>query len=265
MNKQIVYLVITSFLVFQFFFFNSCTEKSTIIEPITERFGLTGRIIDTSGVPIQGAGVYCIFNEYSIPTELEENISVLNKLNDKSDFDFELFNNFPNPFSNSTFIRFSIPEECIVKIKIKLKGSSSPVILYQETLAYGFYQYFADKAIERLNLLNGIYVYSLEAKGISGQNYNTEKEFFIVSDMGKPNSVSSSEGNYFLNYEHTFINDSVRVQYDANDDFAYKKNIWSTINVLVEKDGYQSKMIQTELYPNVMISRDIVLERGENE
>jgi len=241
--------------------FNSCTETTVTAPPEKSKTGVTGRIIDTAGVPIEGAKLFCLFNQYYLPPGALMKNNLIKRINKSSGFEFELFNNFPNPFSTSTFIRFSLPENCIVTLKIKSKISPTPVTLLQDTLAYGLYQFYPDSLIEKFNLLNGSYEYSLNAKGISGEDYNAMKTFFIISDRGKPYAVSGSSGEYYFNYEHALIGDTLRIQSNEFDEGATYQEIPNNIVLLFEKEGYYPKLIDVPLYPNILLNQDVILEK----
>jgi PKD repeat protein len=73
--------------------------------------------------------------------------------------EFELFQNYPNPFNPSTVIKFAVPRESIVRIKVfNVLGKEVATIL-NEKKTPGFYELnFGGE-----NLPSGVYIYRIEA------------------------------------------------------------------------------------------------------
>jgi photosystem II stability/assembly factor-like uncharacterized protein len=89
---------------------------------------------------------------------------------------FALFQNYPNPFNPSTSIKFSIPVDSNVKLRLfNLLGQEVDVILNTEMTA-GIHQveYNAD------NLSSGTYFYIVEANGINGTGFSDTKKLILL-------------------------------------------------------------------------------------
>jgi hypothetical protein len=72
---------------------------------------------------------------------------------------FILFQNYPNPFNPTTIIRFEIPRESIVTIKLyDLLGREIKTLVNEEKTA-GSYSYIFDGS----SLSSGIYFYRITA------------------------------------------------------------------------------------------------------
>jgi hypothetical protein len=71
---------------------------------------------------------------------------------------YELSQNFPNPFNPSTQIRFSLPEASEVSLKIYDILGKEVAVLVNETKAPGTYQILFDAS----QLASGVYVYQLK-------------------------------------------------------------------------------------------------------
>ena len=76
---------------------------------------------------------------------------------------YHLSQNYPNPFNPSTTIKYSIPQICIVSIKVyNLIGQVVAILVnkYQDVGNYSVY-------FKALNLASGIYLYRIESKSYS--------------------------------------------------------------------------------------------------
>jgi len=80
---------------------------------------------------------------------------------DEIPLNFELSQNFPNPFNPSTVISFSIPETEAVKLKIYDITGREIATLLNETKQAGSYSIEFDAGAYQL--ASGVYFYSLEA------------------------------------------------------------------------------------------------------
>jgi hypothetical protein len=215
--------------------------------------------MDSTGSPIEGAHIFCLYHFTYIPQEPVHLAKLIELLNQETVFDFELFQNFPNPISNSTFLRFSLPQECEIMLTIQEKHSSNIVYQHNDVLPYGLYQMYLENLVDSLNLMNGVYVYSLQAEGKDGTQYSSQRELMIIGNMGEPNAISTANGEYFFEYGQAFVGDSVVV--NPTGDPYYMNNIVlnNTVNFVVEKEGYISKIFNVDLYPAILLRSDIVL------
>jgi hypothetical protein len=72
--------------------------------------------------------------------------------------EFQLYQNFPNPFNPTTTISFSLPRNETVSLKVyDILGREIASILNNENLAAGYHEYSFDGE----NLSSGVYIYSL--------------------------------------------------------------------------------------------------------
>ncbi|AFN74880.1 alpha-L-arabinofuranosidase-like protein [Melioribacter roseus P3M-2] len=72
--------------------------------------------------------------------------------------EFQLYQNFPNPFNPTTTISFSLPGNETVSLKVyDILGREIASILNNENLAAGYHEYSFDGE----NLSSGVYIYSL--------------------------------------------------------------------------------------------------------
>lgn len=245
-------------LAFLTFYLDSCTDLSTPSIDTTPK-GLSGQILDTEGNPIDGAKIFCLYYLTHIPAEPVQTLKITFLSTQDGSFDFKLFQNFPNPFSNSSFLRFSLPQECTVFLRIRTKNSQASVYQYTDILPYGLYQRYLENLVDSLNLKNGVYRYSLQAQGVNGISYFSQKDLLIVSNLGSPNAISNDRGEYFFDYGQAFVGDSVMVTQNDTMDNTYTIILDNHINLLIEKETYILKIITVELYPDVLLNQDIVL------
>jgi hypothetical protein len=88
-----------------------------------------------------------------------------------SELTFRLFNNYPNPFNPNTKIKYQLPKECKVQIKIyDLLGAEVQELLNENKEA-GIYEV----EFNAENLTSGIYIYRISA----GNYFNTKKMILI--------------------------------------------------------------------------------------
>ncbi len=218
--------------------------------------GINGIVTDSLGHSLKGVKVFCLYNSSFIPEEPTKDISFLKTLKN-NDFNFNLEQNFPNPFSNSTFLRFSLPNRSNVNLEITDSVSNNIVYRFSKELESGYYQLYLKNIVDSLNLKNGPYYYTLNALTDDGTSYSDSKELFIISNKGEPNSRTGHKGYYEFFYANAFVGDSIVVKETEN----YSDTIILTnkVYLLFEKEGYYSKIIYTTLYPDVELTNDVVL------
>jgi photosystem II stability/assembly factor-like uncharacterized protein len=89
---------------------------------------------------------------------------------------FTLFQNYPNPFNPSTSIKFSIPVDSNVKLKLfNLLGQEVAELLNSEISA-GIHQVDFNAS----GLSSGTYFYVLEANGNNGSNFTATKKMLML-------------------------------------------------------------------------------------
>ncbi len=74
--------------------------------------------------------------------------------------EYRLEQNYPNPFNNSTVIKYSIPQEGLVTLKIYNAIGEEVATLVNEIKQTGNYASTLDAA----NLTSGIYFYRIQAR-----------------------------------------------------------------------------------------------------
>ncbi len=238
--------------------FAGCSNEM-VAPPISQpRSGLSGNVVDSSGNPLDSVRVYCLFYSSSIPVSRGQNFAPT-RVSGVDTFAFRLYQNFPNPFSHSTFVRFSLPSnaEVVLTLKDPIDGSIKYTLI--DTLQFGLYQiqlyHIGD------SLRNGPYTILLEATGVGGLRYSEEKELFVISDSSIPADVSDRNGSYVFDYRYAFVGDSVI----STSDGEYMNPIYLTneVQLLFQRMGYRNEIVSTTLFANILLRRDVVLTRDD--
>ncbi|MER3524802.1 MAG: hypothetical protein C4326_12325 [Ignavibacteria bacterium] len=241
-------------------FLPACTSQSTgpLVEP--PNAGLYERVLDTAGVLLDSVSIFGFYG-FSPPRSQAKHTPVLTRLSGVDTFGFRVYQNFPNPFWVDTYMRFSIPRYADVRITIKDRLDDSVRYTYFETLFPGLYQLYLN-IVDSLKLRNGPYTYTVEANAGAGIRYRDSKQLFVVSTLGTPNAVSNAFGYYYyFDARHALVGDTVWQSYTGEDIFPIRLTNFTSLMVM--RRGYRSVMLWVDVYPTVLIQRDIVLRKEE--
>lgn len=91
--------------------------------------------------------------------------------NNNIPYKFNLFQNFPNPFNPTTNIRFTLPKESFVKLRVFNMLGEEVGLLVNQNLPAGIHSYDFDAS----NLSSGTYIYRIEA-----DNFVSMKKMLLV-------------------------------------------------------------------------------------
>lgn len=140
---------------------------------------VAGELVDSSGTVVAfnnstgnnpftltapGPGVYRVNAGHKSPLRWDSTIVSISVTN-VGDYangvpsNYELFNNYPNPFNPSTTFTFSLPEASFTSLKIYDAIGNEVDVLVDEIKSAGTYQIEFDAA----GLTSGIYYYTLQA------------------------------------------------------------------------------------------------------
>lgn len=239
--------------------FYSCTETG-INEPVIQLYGVQGVVRDTTGKPLNNVNVYCLFAYDYIPYNSSMPKQVFNIAGVDS-FSFNLYQNFPSPVYNSSFIRFSLPSDMDIELTLKEKVSGTTKYILSGSYSSGFYQHYLNEFVSGSQIENGCYLIELKASKNGNQEYEKEKELFVVSDVGKPNSTTNHQGIYSFEYEKACIGDTIVSTFDGT--YTNLIPVRNRINLLFKKDGYKSQIMNVTLYPGVLLNTDVILQEEE--
>ncbi len=121
---------------------------------------------------VNGNANYALANIISDNTTLaKKNFNKVNFTGSEIPITYELSNNFPNPFNPSTTIRYQIPQDGIVTLKIyDILGSEVATLVNEEKLA-GKYEVNFNAS----SLASGVYIYKIQA----GSFVNSKKMILL--------------------------------------------------------------------------------------
>ncbi len=232
----------------------SCNDNPT--GPGNDNAGIVGTIMDTAGHPLDSVQIYCLYYYYNVPVSPYDKISInRNQIADSSVF--TLYQNIPNPFNESTYIRFYLPSSSQIKLTLSDKITGETVYDYKDSKQAGLYQIYLDRIVMYKNLRNGLYKYSLTAKDNNGKIFSADKEMLIINDSSQGNSTTDNNGYYHFYYNNIFEGDSVISTRDGY--FYYSNTLTNTVNLELKRRGYNSKIVSVTLYPNLLLRQDFVM------
>lgn len=90
--------------------------------------------------------------------------------------DYELVQNYPNPFNPSTRIRYQIPNDGFVTLKVYDVLGKEIVTLVENVKSKGKY----DVVFDASKLSSGVYLYTLDVQAAKGKNFRTSKKMLLV-------------------------------------------------------------------------------------
>lgn len=104
----------------------------------------------------------------NVITGVEDEIAIPDK--------FVLDQNYPNPFNPSTIIKFGLPVQSQVVLKIFNILGQEVQTLYNGTLEAGYHNF----DFNAKNLTTGMYIYTINAEGSNGEKFSEVKKMLLV-------------------------------------------------------------------------------------
>ena len=89
---------------------------------------------------------------------------------------FEVHQNYPNPFNPSTKIKYSIPQDAFVTIKVFNVLGEEVNKLVNDEIKAGIHE----AIFNAVNISSGFYFYVVEAKGLDGKKYFDSKKMILL-------------------------------------------------------------------------------------
>ncbi len=138
-----------------------------------------GDLVDGESIGLQGSGTnYTQFTYgYSsnpTPGELNDGQTITNVENgiDNIPTEYTLYQNYPNPFNPSTTIKFDLPEQNFVELRVyNLLGQEVAALLNKKLSAGNHVVNFNAE-----NLPSGIYIYQINVKG----KFNSSRKMLLI-------------------------------------------------------------------------------------
>ena len=93
---------------------------------------------------------------------------------------FELSQNYPNPFNPSTTIRFAIPENANVKLRVYNLLGEEITTLFNGDMSAGYHSVDWNASRNGRQLSSGVYFYSIDATGVSGKEFISTKKMILL-------------------------------------------------------------------------------------
>jgi photosystem II stability/assembly factor-like uncharacterized protein len=117
----------------------------------------------------QGSGIYKLNVTYDVPI-----ITGISQNNNEIPKEFKLFDNYPNPFNPNTVIRYEVPVNSFVTLKVyDVLGKEAAILVNADTKA-GVYELQWNAS----DFSSGVYLYKLEARqagSLTGSFVDTKK------------------------------------------------------------------------------------------
>lgn len=89
---------------------------------------------------------------------------------------YSLSNNYPNPFNPSTTIKFGLPVDANVTMKVFDILGQEVTTLISNTMKAGYHTFNFDAS----KLMSGMYIYRINAEGIDGSNFTDVKKMLLI-------------------------------------------------------------------------------------
>ena len=93
---------------------------------------------------------------------------------------FELSQNYPNPFNPSTTIKFAIPENANVKLRVYNLLGEEIATLFNGDMSAGYHSVDWNASRNGRQLSSGVYFYSIDATGTSGKKFISTKKMILL-------------------------------------------------------------------------------------
>ena len=94
---------------------------------------------------------------------------------------FALEQNYPNPFNPSTVIKYSVPVESKVKLRIFNTLGEQIALLINETIPAGYHEYeWNGTSNSGGKVSSGIYFYRIETEGVNGEKFVNVKKMMML-------------------------------------------------------------------------------------
>jgi hypothetical protein len=93
--------------------------------------------------------------------------------------DFNLLQNYPNPFNPSTNIKFALPQDGLVTLRVyDVSGREVAKLINSQYYPIGIFSYTLDAS--SLNLASGVYLYKLDVSSENNSVYSEIKKMVLI-------------------------------------------------------------------------------------
>lgn len=248
------------FFVIFYYFLLSCSSN-TESEKLENKLYIS--ITDSNDVKLEGVGLHFFYDlgwGNKIIKHVENN-HTLSKITE-----FELYQNFPNPFNPMTSIQFSLSTSNFVTLEIVNRIDSTVIsTLINSELAPGMYQVNWDGTNNYGEYVtNNIYNYILSTHDSSASKnlfINMADPEHIKSLNCIPLAVSNNEGEMQISYDIFPINIDTKQTDEVGNELGIL-TINNTITLIFIKDGFKPLKSEVTIINNQPIDIKITLEQN---
>ncbi len=256
MKKYLLFfsLLLTLFLI------ASCSKNATGVNDKYPSGNMQGYVRDENGKALKGAKIFCLYPFSYFPNQYSPfQKTTKHQVQKDSAYTFTFIGNFPNPVYNTVYFRFSLGKDCMVALTLESKLNHQQFTLIQQSLEYGYYQFYFDNLVDSLKLQNGIYQLSFQASSNDKILLERTMTMNVISNLGIPNCTTDENGHFIFDFRKAFIGDTIPVRpFWSTRTYSYL-TIENPIYFYAEKEGYHSKFFQTWIIEDLTIRHDIVL------
>ena len=220
------------------------------------------RVTDANGNPLENVGIH-FFSDCGA-TRIHGD-QVENKIVRSLPSEYQLTQNYPNPFSPLTSIQFSLPHSGHVQLIVMNWWNSNKVrTLIDKELSAGNHKVIWDgKNDNGQSLSNNIYTYQL-----TSCQFTEQKELFLnetdPEQIGKRNSIplatSDSQGDLELEYDVLPIGKSVKLTDAIGNELPDEAIIPDFLNFVFTKEGYKPISQKVIIDTSQVLDISIILE-----
>ena len=117
--------------------------------------------------------------DYFGTAELTDDLTTSINIRQKIPEEFELLQNYPNPFNPNTVIKYHLPENSFVSIKIYDVLGKEVAALVNEMKQPGYYEVNFDGR----DLSSGVYIYTINTNNLlsnSGHTFMQSKKMLLI-------------------------------------------------------------------------------------
>jgi hypothetical protein len=223
----------------------SCGDKQAT-GPDGRTPGIYGVVKDVAGNSLEGVGIHVIFSfqDQTAPNSLIDDISQYGADVEMSPppSEFQLYQNFPNPFNPETTIGFDVPAAVHVSLVIRDIMNQEVKKLIDSVMEAGAYMTTWDGTNGAGQYVsNGLYAYQMIAEGFSDEK-------FLCLNMLDPEQIRGLESIPMVSTDHEgeFILEYSSVPFGGT--FVHTDGqgtelgqlMISNVSIALIKEGYQS-------------------------
>lgn len=239
----------------------TCSDNSTKPDDLSP--GIYGTVKDANGGLASDVGVQLIFPlaTYGEVMQSRSGPRVI-FASQGLPVEYQLEQNFPNPFNPSTIIGFSLPEDNRVTLSIYDMNGKLTKKRIDENLRAGMFRVVWDGTNDAgANVTNGLYTYRLQAG-----DFEAEKTMLL--DMLDPASIrqhnslplatSDENGEFQLSYSQIPFGRIVYITDETGPEVLGQFTI-STVSLVLLKEGYQPLVQSLESDTTKAVTFDFTL------